>query len=219
MVDRKQMFRSFKKLVQSHPISLVFAAVLWGAVFVFSDGVVSPYVKDSTSLSSKILGMIIALTIGFFFLAFSAGGVLLLRRKWLSGLCCVAVAFILYASLLSARLVRGDRFMFTGAPHNEIAKIYNRNPSQYSDDGSGARLTSLRDDCGPPNGCACWVVVDSKHSSGVDKEIGSWHTPNASIFPRDTLPRQFVIVDVRQISQSAYSILGCEADWTAWKPV
>jgi hypothetical protein len=122
----------------------------------------------------------------------------------------------MYASLA----LKGDRFTFTAGPHSEISAIYSQRRLEFEQLVVTPRLIDLDHQCHPPSCCACWIVVDPKHTSGVEKEIGGWHRPDpASIFPVGAIPLQFEIVDVRRIDANAYSVLECSADWRALKPV
>jgi hypothetical protein len=72
----------------------------------------------------------------------------------------------------------------------------------------------------PPNACGCWIAIDPEGAGGVEKEINGWHRQPASIFPVNTFPRKFEIVNVRRLDAKAYSVLGCQVvDLTALKPL
>jgi hypothetical protein len=207
-----QMTAGLRRQILSYPGNLILIAILWGGSFACVDGFVSPRVVNAVSLSFLILR-----AIGFFhglFLvaALVVGAILLLRRKWFSALCYFSVGCILWLSIVAALALKGDRFAFPGGPHREIADIYHRRLAEFSPINQNPRLVFLDRECHPPNGCYCWVLVDPAHTSGADKEMGDWHRPSASIFPQNTLPVDFAIVNVKRLNENVYSVLGCSTD-------
>jgi hypothetical protein len=193
---------------------------MWGLLFALIDGIAFPTVRDAAS-PFQILGLFMVFHVLFLFVMLIGSTVLLLRLKWLSAVCYFASASILVASSLAALALKGDRFAFTAGPHREIADIYYQRRSEFAVPSPDPRFFALKSQCRPPSGCECWVLVDLAHTSGVEREIGGWRRAQASIFiDWDAVgPKDFAIVNVKQIDSNAYSILGCSADWTALKPL
>jgi hypothetical protein len=213
------MRASLRRLVLSYPSNLIFVAVLWGIAFACVDGIVSPRVINGASLPFHLL-RIIDLFHGLFLLgALVVSAILLLRRQWLSALCFFSVGCLLWVSIIASLAVKGDRFVFSGGPHREIADIYNHRPAEFSPTNQIPRLVFLDSECHPPRGCHCWVLVDPAHASDADKGASGWHRPSASIFPQNTLPAEFAIINVKRLDAAAYSVLGCSTDQRGWLPL
>jgi hypothetical protein len=196
----KQVLR---RLLVAYPANVIALSIVSGALFIITDGIISPRVKDATSLTFKALGGIEVLCFLIFFVIFAWGIVRLVMRSWLSVPYHLLATCIAIGSLYASAFVKGDRFTFTAGAHDEIASIYNRNLAEFSRQNTGPRLISLDEQCHPPNGCECWIVVDPDHTSGVENEVHGWHRPAASIFSMETFSRHFEIVDVRQINPGA----------------
>jgi hypothetical protein len=142
--------------------------------------------------------------------------VYLFNRRWRSALYYFIVLCIGVASILLSLALKDDRFMFVAKSHDEITGIYNQRRSEFDPNDLTPRLVPLDSQCRPPSGCECWLVVDPAHSSGVENEIGGWHRPTASIFPTNTAPEHFAIVNVKRLDSGDFSVLGCDVDPTEW---
>jgi hypothetical protein len=212
------MKQVLRRLLVAYPTNIIALSIVSGALFIISDGVISRHLKDATGLLFKALSGIEVLCFLVFFVIFIWGVGCLFMRRWLSVLYHLLATCIAIASIYASFAVKGDRFTFTAGAHDEIAGIYNRRLAEFNRHNDSSRLIPLDDQCHPPNGCECWIVVDPGHTSGVEREVRGWHRPTAPIFPMETFPRHFEIVDVRQLNPEAYSVLGCEADWSAVKP-
>ncbi len=191
----------------------------FSAIYIVVNGIISPYVKDAMSPLARALAFVSAAYTICFISLIIASAVCLLRRRWIPSLCYFMAGLLTPASMYASLAIKGDRFTFTAGPHREIADIYHQRRSELERNVSDPGLIDIDDQCHPPNGCGCWIVVDLRHTSGVEREIGRWHRPSAAIFSMNTSPGPFEIVDVMQINNRAYSVLGCEADWTALKPL
>jgi len=120
-----------------------------------------------------------------------------------------------------SRALAYDPFFYRVSPLSDIAEIYNQRRSEFTPQvvNTSPRLFALGEECRPPSGCACWLLLDPQHASDVERELGQgWHRPVASVFPQDEQPPAFTIVYVRQIDPNAYAVLGCSLDWTALRP-
>lgn len=209
---------SLRRVTQWRPPNVILFAIGWSILFALTFGLIAPRVRDGTGLPAHILGFIGLFAALFLYFSFLGGVLFLLRRNWKSALYYFVAACTLYASFAAEKALKGDRFAFTSAPHHEIAGIYTKRQFEFNSTHSISRLVDLDVQCHPPEGCACWLLIDPAQSSGVKKEIGRWHRPTTPIFPVDTLPVNFAIIDVKQIDSNAYSILGCSADWRGWLP-
>jgi hypothetical protein len=198
------------------PATIVIVAVVWGVLFAYIDGVVSPHVNDATSLSFQTLMFFGLAHSVFLYATLVACGIFLLRRKWISALSYFAAACLTYASDYGSLALRDDRFAFPGRSHREIADIYEQRQSEFDLTNPIPHLVALDAQCHPPTDCECWVLLDSGHTSGVEGEMRGWHPPTASIFPRNTTPEHFAIINVERLESGAYSIMGCDFDLTAW---
>jgi hypothetical protein len=208
-----------RRLFFSHPTNIIPIAFFWAVPFALLDGLIGSRIKDGTSSWAYFFGILGLFDRLFFLFVLIGGAIFLLGRGWKSALCYFAASCILYVSIIGSLALKGDRFAFTAGPHREIADIYNRRRSELDLTNRNPRLLDLDSQCHPPGGCACWAVIDPVHSSGIENEIGGWHRPTAAIFPLDTLPINFAIVDVERIDSVAYSVLGCSQDWRGWLPL
>jgi hypothetical protein len=200
-------------------MGIILISILLSAVFITADGIILPHVKYGASPLFETLQFVSFACLAALMSGLVWSAACLLRRRWSSSLCYFVAALLAPASMYASLALKGDRFTFTNGPHREIAEIYNGRRSEFARMGPSPNLIDIGNQCHPPNGCGCWIVVDPMHASGIDEEIRGWHRPNASIFPMYTYPRNFEIVNVRRLDGDAYSVLGCEADFTALKPV
>src|SRR5690348_8826460 len=115
---------TLQEFVRSRAMKLMLVAVACGILLALTDGIVAPRVNDATSLSFQLLGMIDVVYILFSCLAGIAVVVLLFRRKWVAAASWSVTWCILYSADFAALALKGDRFTFTGKPHQEIADIY-----------------------------------------------------------------------------------------------
>jgi hypothetical protein len=133
-----------------------------------------------------------------------------LRRRWMASITYFLAMLLAPASLYISALVNDDRFAISYRSHDEISTIHGRNASQFTTNDPDGRLFSLGDACHPPPSCQCWILADHRHGSGVDRDIGKWHEPKASIFVNSSFEMPFTIVDVRRLNNGVYSILSCQ---------
>jgi len=209
-----------RKWILVYPTNLVSISVIAGVLFIVTDGVLSSHVKDASGVLFKAPRVAGVCFILFFVASLVGTAVSLIRRNWVSSLCYFAAACIAQASSYAALAVKGDRFTFTAGSHRDIADIYDQRRADLDAAALQApRLVALDEQCHPPAGCQCWILMDPARASGAEKESAGWHRPTAPVFPTDTLPRHFAIVNVRRIDANAYSVLGCSADWSAWVPL
>jgi hypothetical protein len=143
----------------------------------------------------------------------------LFRRQFAAALCYLSTAALVFPAQYAAEAMKGNTFLFVGAAHDKVAEIYRlRHPvSGLSRPGITdivPGLIALGEECGPPVGCECWIAWDRAHNRGIEEDLGHWHRPKSSVF-RMTRPDYFAIVNVRRIDDSAYSVSGCTADWSA----
>ena len=213
------MSAALRKFFLTHPTNMVVVATMWSVVFCVFVGFAFPYGRNVTGLALKVLQLAELIHLLFLFFALIGVVVFLIRFKFVAALSYFASAFIISAFLYGSLAFRGDKFTFPDASHREIADIYNQNQSEFATATSAPRLFSVDRRCHPPNGCECWILVDPDRASGVEKEVGVWHRPTANIFPMNTLPMHFAIVDVKRIDSEAHSVLGCSSDLTAWNPL
>jgi hypothetical protein len=202
----------FRRQILSYPGNLILIGILWGGSYACVDGFISPRIVDAVSLPFHILRVIDLFQSLFLIAAIFGTAILLLRRKWLSASCYFSVGCILWLSIVAALALKGDRFVFSGGPHREIADIYHQRLAEFSSVKQSPRLVSLDRECHPPNGCYCWVLMDPNHTTGADKDVGGWQRPSAPIFPPDTFPIDFAIVNVKRLNDNVYSVLGCSTD-------
>jgi hypothetical protein len=202
-----------RRVIFSRNAKVIYLGLLIGVSYVAIDAGILPRIKDGTS-PLQSLGLIAVICFLFSVSMLICGAVLLLKQRWISALCFLIAGFMGPGSQYVSLALKGDRFTFTAGPHNDIAAIYLSRQSDFEQNNVSPRLFELGHECDPPSGCQCWIVVDRAHTSGVEREIGRWHRPAASIFPMDTFSRHFEIVNVRRLDADAYSVLGCEMDMT-----
>jgi hypothetical protein len=100
--------------------------------------------------------------------------------------------------------------------HAQIAAIYRQSrngliDSALAGQSSAGRLVPLGDRCHPSIWCTCWIVLDPGHASGVEADLGDWHSPRSSFFPNDIPPFASSRIDVRRIDADTFSVLACLA--------
>ncbi|MBI3700100.1 MAG: hypothetical protein HY242_06570 [Afipia sp.] len=201
-----------QKIFPSHAATLGFVTAAAIVVDMFVSVVVEPRFKDARSLQFEIVAAL-ELAFGLFIYAlFIAGVVLLLRRKIFLSSCYLAAFAATYVSGFAVASLKDNRLVFPSRSHREIADIYQRQQANFDESNRMPRLVFLDEQCHPPNGCGCWVLMDPEHRSGVETELGGWRRPTISIFPQNLLPVRFALVHVRALDSSAYSVLGCGID-------
>lgn len=62
-------------------------------------------------------------------------------------------------------------------------------------------------------------LCDPAHTSGIEHDIGRWHSPISPLLAAGMPDIDFAIVDVKQLDKDAYSVLTSAVDWGALKPV
>jgi hypothetical protein len=208
------------KVLYRHPTNVFFAGVLWGALFIAIGLYETRYVTNGMDILGHVPAEIILVYALFFAAALVAGFIFLLMGRFFAALCYIVTGCMMYEPFHALEWLKGDRRFVTSGPHGKIVDIYNRRRSEFTSGAdSGPRLVALNDQCGPPKECLCWIVLDPRHTSGIEQDIGGWHQPKASIVSSDDWAEPFAIVDVRRINADAYSLLSCYIDWSAWKPV
>jgi len=208
---------AFRKWIILHPTNIIAVAIVCSSIYIVTDGIVSPQVKDASSTTFQVLRLVDVFYVLFIFVVLIGTLISLVRRKWYAAACYFLATCTAYVSMIGTAALNDDRFMFAIWSHREIAGIYNQRRSQLSAFTTrGIHLAALEKQCHPPSGCECWILWDPARASGAEKEIGGWHRPTASIFPQDS---GFAIVNVRRLDADAYSVLSCGVDWTSLKPV
>jgi hypothetical protein len=197
-----------RKIFPSHAVTLglVTAAVM--VLHLFLGVIVKPRVKDAMSFEFKVVGILELAVVLFMCVALIAGIALLFRRKLFISMCYLVACVAVYASDFAVASLNDNRLVFPSRSHREIAEIYRRQDVDFEATNRTPHLIFLNEQCHPPNGCECYVLMDADHQSGVENELGGWRRPTIPIFP-DTLPVRFEIVHVRALDSSAYSVLGC----------
>ena|ERR1700733_539404 len=208
-----------RRFLFQYPAIIIVIAFFWGTLAALIDGIFLNQTFASPRVAIDALVAIVAMYRLFCIAALGGAIILLFRRKVLHALCYFIAAYTIPLSMFASAALRQDRFVFTSLPHREIARIYNEQKIKSRSNESRPLLIGLDETCHPPGGCECWVVLDPSRTSGVEKEVGGWHRPTAAIFPIDTFPRHFAIVDVRRLDPDDYSVLGCSADWRALVPL
>jgi hypothetical protein len=201
-----------RKILPSHSVTLALLTAAAIALHLFLNVVISPHVKDAVSLPFNLLAAAELIFYLLIYAFFFAGAILLLSRKLFSSVCYLAAGAAAYASCFAAAALKDDRLTFPSGSHHEIASIYHRNEVNFDINNPTPRLFFFDEQCHPPNGCGCWILIDSGHRSLAENDLGGWRRPTAPIFPPDTLPVRFAIVNVRTLDSSAYSVLGCGMD-------
>jgi len=209
---------AFRRWIVLYPTNVLLVAVVSSGIYIVTDGIVSPRVKDASSMMFHVLVFINVCYMLLVFAVLIGTAISLVRRKWHSATSYFLATCVAYVSLFGAAALKGDRFAFANWSHREVADIYNQRRSElYAFTSRGTHLVALEEQCHPPRWCECWILWDPARASGAEKEIGGWHRPTASIFPPDS--GHFAIVTVRQLDADAYSVLSCGVDWTSFKPV
>jgi hypothetical protein len=204
----KLNMRNMRKIFPSHPVTLGFVTAAAVALHMFVSVIVSPRVKYSWTLQFKIVGFLELAFLLFLCGLLITGIVLLLRRKLFLSMCYLAACAASYASDFAVASLKDNRLVFPSRSHREIADIYHRQDVDFDATNRTPHLVFLDEQCHPPSGCRCYVLMDPDHRSGVENELGGWRRPTIPIFP-NTLPVRFEIVHVRALDSSAYSVLGC----------
>jgi hypothetical protein len=200
---------NMRRIFPSHAVTLGFVTAAVIALHMFASVIVSPHFKDALSLEHSVI-LYVQLVFGLFIYAsLIAGVVLLLRRKLFLSVCYLAACAATYASGFVVASLKDNRLVFPSRSHREIADIYHRQEVDFDATNRTPHLVFLDEQCHPPNGCGCYVLMDPDHRSGVESELGGWRRPTIPIFPPDTLPVRFEIVHVKALGASAYSVLGC----------
>jgi len=194
---------------------LIAAAAIGGSLFIYLYGFVLPSMKDATKVTFQMVCLFLACYALFFLVALVSTAVSLFVGRWIVALYCFVASCIGIMSIYGSLALKGG-LMAAAAPHREIAEIYNRRRPELTSRGPMPRLVDLDDQCGPPAGCECWLLLDLDHFGGVEKDIGGWHRPIASVFLTNSAAEHFAIVNVKRIDPDAYSVLGCEWDPAAW---
>lgn len=197
-----------RKILPSHAVTLGFVTAAVIILNLFVSVVVSPHFKDGLSLEHRVIVRIQIAFALFIYASLIAGVVLLLRRKLFLSVCYLVACAATYASGFAVASLNDSRLVFPSRSHREIADIYRGQGVDSDATNRTPHLVYLNEQCHPPNGCECYVLMDPDHRSGVENELGGWRRPTIPIFP-NTLPVRFEIVHVRALDSSAYSILGC----------
>ena len=199
---------TMRKIFPSHPVTLGFVTAAAIALHMFVSVIVEPRTKYSWTLEFKIVAYLEMAFVLFLYGLLIAGVVLLLRRKLFLSMCYLAACAATYASDFAVASLKDNRLVFPSRSHREIADIYHRQEVDFDATNRTPHRVFLNEQCHPPNGCECYVLMDPDHRSGVENELGGWRRPTIPIFP-DLLPVRFEIVHVRALDSSAYSVLGC----------
>jgi hypothetical protein len=198
-----------RKIFPSHAVTLGFVTTVVIALHMFASVIVEPRFKDALSFESNVVAILQIVFGLFIYGSLVAGVVLLLSRKLFLSVCYLAACAATYASGFAVASLKDDRLVFPSGSHREIADIYHRQEVDFDAANRTPHLVFLDEQCHPPNGCRCYVLMDPDHRSGVESELGGWRRPTIPIFPPDTLPVRFEIVHVKALDSSAYSVLGC----------
>jgi hypothetical protein len=196
------------KIFPSHPVTLGLVTAAAIALHMFLSVIVAPRTKYSWTLQFKVVGYLELAFVLFLCGLLITGVVLLLRRKLFLSMCYLAACAATFASDFAVASLKDNRLLFPSRSHREIAAIYQRQGVDFDATNRAPHLVFMDEQCHPPNGCECYVLMDPDHRSGVENERGGWRWPTILIFP-DTLPVRFEIVHVKALDASAYSVLGC----------
>lgn len=201
-----------RKIFPSHPVTLGFVTAAATALYMFLSVVVEPRFKVAFSLQLRSIVIFQIAFVLFMYALVIAGVVLLLRRKLFLSVCYLAAFAATYVSGFAVASLKDNRLVFPSRSHREIADIYHRQEVDFDVTNRTPHLVYLNEQCHPPNGCECYVLMDPDHRSGVENELGGWRRPTIAIFPQNLLPVRFALVNVRALDASAYSVLGCGID-------
>jgi hypothetical protein len=200
---------TMRKIFPSHPVTLGFVTAAAIVLNLFVSVIVEPRFKDASSLQAKLITQFEIAFALFFYGLLIAVVVMLLRRKLFLSMCYLAAFAATYASCFAVASLNDDRLVFPSRSHREIADIYNRREVDFDATNRTPHRVFLDEQCHPPNGCGCWVLMDPDHRSGVENDLGGWRRPTSPMLPLDLLPVRFAIVHVSALDSSAYSVLGC----------
>jgi hypothetical protein len=200
---------TMRKIFPSHPVTLGFVTAAAIALHMFVSVIVEPRTKYSWTLQFKVVAYLDLAFVLFLYGLLIAVVVLLLRRKLFLSMCYLAACAATYGSGFVVASLNDNRLVFPSRSHREIADIYQRRDVDFDAANRTPHLVFLDDQCHPPNGCECYVLMDPDHRSGVENDLGGWRRPTSPILPLDVLPVRFAIVHVRALDASAYSVLGC----------
>jgi hypothetical protein len=219
------MASSLLRVILLRPTRIVVLAVLGGVLFIWIDKFwLRQVVRQFSSLDQFLRVALLLFFPTLFVVALAKGVYFLFKRDKFAAQCNFGAACIVGTLFVLSRAIAFDPFSYKVGPHSDIAEIYNQRRSEFNPStpqvvNSSPRLFALSEQCRPPNGCGCWLLLDPQHTSDVERALGQgWHRPTASIFPQDEQPPAFTIVYVRQIDPNAYAVLGCSLDWTALRP-
>jgi hypothetical protein len=200
---------TMRKIFPSHAVTLGFVTAAAIALNLFVSVIVSPRFKDASSLENRLITQFEITFYLFFYGLLIAVVVLLLRRKLFLSMCYLAAFAATYASCFAVASLNDNRMVFPSRSHREIADIYHRQEVDFDANNRTPHRVFLDEQCHPPGGCGCWVLMDPDHRSGVENDLGGWRRPTSPLLPLDLLPVRFALVHVRALDASAYSILGC----------
>ena len=206
---------SMRKILPSHPVTLGFVTAAAIALNLVVSVIVSPRFKDALSLENRLITQFEIAFALFFYGLLVAVVVLLLRRKLFLSMCYLAAFAATYASCFAVASLNDDRLVFPSRSHREIANIYQRREADFDATNRTPHRVFLDEQCHPPGGCGCWVLIDPDHRSGVENDVGGWRRPTSPMLPLNLLPVRFALVHVRALDASAYSVLGCGIDTQA----
>ena len=202
-----------RKILALREIVLAIVIVAATALDILLEVFAAPRITDGTSSLLSVIDAITILHVLFTYSLLIAGVVLLLRRKLFLSVCYLAAGAVGYMSFYAVAALKDDRLIFPAGAHREIAAIYQQRDVDFEINNSSPHLVSLGEQCHPPSGCGCWVLIDPGHTSGAENDRGGWRRPKASIF----ITGEFGIVNARVLDSSAYSVLSCGMDYFAWK--
>jgi hypothetical protein len=206
---------TMRKIFPSHAVTLglVTGAVI--ALHMFLSVIVSPHITDGLSLQRSVITYVQIVFGLFIYGSLIASVVLLLRRKLFLSVCYLAACAATYASGFAVASLNDNRMVFPSRSHHEIADIYHRQEVDFDASNRTPHRVFLDEQCHPPGGCGCWVLIDPDHRSGVENDVGGWRRPTSPMLPLNLLPVRFALVHVRALDSSAYSVLGCGIDTQA----
>jgi hypothetical protein len=198
-----------RKIFPSHAVTLGFVTAAATALHMFVSVIVQPRTTDSRTLQFEIVASLELAYFLFIYALFIVSVVLLLRRKLFLSVCYLAACAATYTSGFAVASLKDNRMVFPSRSHREIADIYHRQEVDFDANNRTPHRVFLDEQCHPPGGCGCWVLIDPDHRSGVENDLGGWRRPTSPMLPLDLLPVRFALVHVRALDSSAYSVLGC----------
>lgn len=137
-------------------------------------------------------------------------------REWISSLFVLGAVACLWATYPFAHFLIGDRYMFPGPSHAELATEYKKMIGAGAPTRSTPRLIPFETSCHPPNSCNCWIALDFTENSQLEKEQSSFHYPTAALLVSPPYPidrREFGRVSVRRIKPGVFSIVNCLGEY------